>query len=184
MTVQVPPAAASSPVPQVESPIWKLLEPEPVMLKLKNEPEKEVLRLLVMVTNSGALSVPSAWLPNGKLVGETVTGWRTVTVSVLEVLLLVLDSVQLHATAAEFDRLDPELAATFTFRVIVAVPLPEMDAALFVQVTSCPPAEHVNPPPEPLTKVSPVGRVSVAVTVPDAVPNPLFVTVRVYCAPA
>ena len=42
--------------------------------------------------------------------------------SVLEVLLLVLLSVQAHATAAMFDRLDAALVDTFTFSVMVAEP--------------------------------------------------------------
>src|ERR1017187_927135 len=107
-----------------------------------------------------AVGLFSPWLPNASAVVESVTGCRTATVSVLEVLLLVL-----HATAAVFFRGDPAPAATFTFKVIVAVPLAAMGVALFVQVASCPTAEQANPPPEPLTNVSPVvgvpGRVSV-----------------------
>ena len=51
-----------------------------MILKPKLVPEMGVLRLLVMVTDSGALSVLSAWLPNGSVAGATVTGCTPVPV--------------------------------------------------------------------------------------------------------
>jgi hypothetical protein len=47
-----------------------------------------------------------------------------------------------------------------------------------VHVTTGAAAEQLNPPPEPAEKVSPEGRVSDTVTVPDVGP-PVLVTVRV-----
>jgi hypothetical protein len=106
-----------------------------------------------------------------------------VTVSVLEVLLLVLLSAQVHATAAEFIALAGAFAATFTFNVILEVPLAAIGVAASVQVTSCPFAEHDHPVPVPLANVNPLGSVSVTVMVPELAPDPPLVTVRVYCAP-
>jgi hypothetical protein len=42
LKVQVPPAAVRT-VLQVDGSVWKLMEPEPVILKLKLEPERGVL---------------------------------------------------------------------------------------------------------------------------------------------
>src|SRR5437660_1468953 len=60
----------------------------------------------------------------------------TDTVSVFEVLLFVFDSVHVHATVAEFSRLEAALASTFTFSVIVDVPLAAIGFAASVQVTA------------------------------------------------
>ncbi len=60
----------------------------------------------------------------------------TDTVSVFEVLLFVFDSVHVHATVAEFSRLDAASLATFTFSVIVEVPLAAIGFAASVQVTA------------------------------------------------
>src|SRR6202011_5843998 len=87
----------------------------------------------------------------------------TFTMSTFEVLLLVLLSVQVQATAAELLSGDEALLATFTFSVITEVPLTAMGVAVSVQVTSCPLAMHVQPVPAPLAKVSPLGSVSVTV---------------------
>ena len=95
--------------------------------------------------------------------------------SVFDVLLPVLLSVQVHATTAMFARGDPALTATFTFRVIAAVPLTPIGVVLLAQVTSCPADEQANPPPEPLTNVSPAGMASVTVMVPEVAADPPFV---------
>ena len=65
-----------------------------------------------------------------------------------------------------------------TVRVIVAVPLLTM-AVLLVQLTTCPAAEQVKPPPLPLTKLKPAGSVSATVTVPLVAAVPVLVTTRV-----
>src|SRR5882724_7038636 len=106
----------------------------------------------------------------------------TLTVSVLDVLLVVLLSEHVQATADVLFRLAPTLPATLTVSVMAALPLAAI-AVVLVQVTACPTAEHENPPPEPLTNVSPAGSVSVTVMVPLEAPLPGFDTVRVYWAP-
>src|SRR5260370_23363079 len=82
--------------------------------------------------------------------------WVTVTMSVFEVLLLVLLSAQVHATVAVLLNGVAAFTATFTFSVMVEVPLlPAIGVALSVQVTTCPLAPHDQPVPVPLTKGSP-----------------------------
>src|SRR5260370_1209307 len=103
--------------------------------------------------------------------------------SVFEVLLFVLVSAQVHATAAELLSDAAALPATFTFRVIAEVPLTAIGVAESVQVTTCTLATHENPPPEPLTNVRPAGSVSVTVMVPLLAADPPFDTVRLYWAP-
>ena len=111
------------------------------------------------------------------------SGCVTLTVSVFEVLLFVLVSVHVHATVAEFIKLDGAFVATFTFSVMAEVPLTAIGVAASVHVTSCPFAEHDHPVPVPLANVNPLGSVSVTVMVPELAPDPPLVTVRVYCAP-
>src|SRR5258708_2595740 len=107
----------------------------------------------------------------------------TVTMSVFEVLLLVLLSMQVHATAAVLLTLAGALAATFTFSVIADVPpLPEMTFPL-VHDTAGPLAIQLQPVPVPLANVSPDGSESVTVIVPLLAPLPPLVTARVNCAP-
>src|SRR5258708_10588969 len=107
----------------------------------------------------------------------------TVTMSVFEVLLLVLLSMQVHATAAVLLTLAGALAATFTFSVIADVPpLPEMTFPL-VHDTACPLAMHVQPVPVPLANVRPEDSESVTVMVPLLAALPALVTMRVNCAP-
>src|SRR5260370_912680 len=103
--------------------------------------------------------------------------------SVFEVLLLVLLSVQLHATAAELLNGVAALFATFTFSVMPEVPLAAIGIAASVQVTAWPAAMHDQPVPVPLANVNPAGNVSVTVMVPVVAALPPLVTVRVYCAP-
>src|SRR5260370_920233 len=107
----------------------------------------------------------------------------TLTVSVLDTLLLVLDSVHEHATVAEFITVAGALFATLTFSVIVEVPLIAMGVAASVQVTACPLAMHDQPVPVPLANVSPVGSVSVTVMVPVVATPPPLVTTSENCAP-
>ncbi len=107
----------------------------------------------------------------------------TVTMSVFEVLLLVLLSVHVHATVAELLNGVAALFATFTFSVMPEVPLAAIGVALSVQVTAWPTAMHDQPVPVPLANVNPAGNVSVTVIVPVVAVPPPLVTVRVYCAP-
>src|SRR5437763_1373247 len=98
------------------------------------------------------------------------------TVSVLDVLLAVLLSAQEHATVAALMALAGALAATSTFRVMVAVPPAAMGVAALVHVTSCPAAEQENPPADALANVSASGNASVTVIVPVVAAEPLLVT--------
>src|SRR5258706_112229 len=108
----------------------------------------------------------------------------TVTISVFEVLLLVLLSVQVHATAAVLLTVPGAFPATFTFSVIVEVPLAAIGFAASVQVTACPLAMHDQPVPVPLGNAKPAGSVSVTVMVPPSVVAlPPLVTTRENCAP-
>src|SRR5258707_384717 len=107
----------------------------------------------------------------------------TVTMSVLEVLLLVLISVQEHATVAVLLTVPAALLATFTFSVIFEVPLVAMGVAASVQVTACPLAMHDQPVPVPLANVNPDGSVSVTVIVPVLAAPPPLVTTSENCAP-
>src|ERR1700730_18358323 len=68
--------------------------------------------------------------------------------------------------------------STFTVSVITAL-APAAIAAGLVQVTTCATATQVNPPPVPLTNVSPAGKVSTTVVVPAVGAPPVLVTVMV-----
>lgn len=57
---------------------------------------------------------------------------------------------------------------------------PDAKGLGLVQVTVCPDAEQVQFVPVPETKLSPVGKLSVTISGPDAVDRPLFVRLRVY----
>src|SRR5258708_2717946 len=108
----------------------------------------------------------------------------TVTMSVFDTLLLVLLSVHVHATEPELLTLAGAVGDTFTFSVMVEVPLvPAMGVAASVQVTSCPLAMHDQPVPVPLANVSPLGSVSVTVIVPVLAPAPPLDTTSENCAP-
>src|SRR5258708_6602161 len=100
----------------------------------------------------------------------------TVTMSVFEVLLLVFDSVHVHATVAELLNGVAALFATFTFSVMPEVPLAAIGVAASVQVTAWPTAMHDQPVPVPLANVNPAGNVSVTVIVPVVAADPPSVT--------
>src|SRR5260370_24444438 len=106
----------------------------------------------------------------------------TVTMSVFEVLLLVLLSVQVHATTAVLLTVAGGLAATFTLSVMVEVPFTAIGVPASVQVTFWPLAMHDQPVPVPLANVSPVGSVSVTVIVPLLTAPPALVTTSENCA--
>src|SRR5258708_33805609 len=103
--------------------------------------------------------------------------------SVFDTLLLVFDSVQLHATVAVLLTVPEALLATFTFSVMVDIPLPAMGVAVSVQVTACPFAMHDQPVPVPLGNVSPPGSVPLTVIVPVVAVPPPLVTTSENCAP-
>src|SRR5258706_15315762 len=103
----------------------------------------------------------------------------TVTTSVFELSLLVLLSVQVHATVALLFTLAGGLAATFTFRVMLEVPFTAIGVAVSMHVPFCPMALHDHPVPVPLANVSPEGSVSVPETVPVVAAEPPLVTAKV-----
>src|SRR5215831_3602301 len=76
------------------------------------------------------------------------------------------------------------LLATFAFNVITGYEALEAKASLRVQVTPETGLGQLQPVPLTALKVSPVGKVSVTVTVvPSVAFTPLFVTVIVYGSP-
>lgn len=94
----------------------------------------------------------------------------------LSVLLESLGS----ATVAVFVTLGNAPGATETVRVTVLLPPAAASAGPeYVHVTACPAAAHVQFAPEPETKVSTAGKLSVTVTLPVVGPVPVFVTLMV-----
>ena len=93
-------------------------------------------------------------------------------------LLLVFDSVQVHATETLLVSGEAVLAATLTVKVTVEVPEVAAIVLVVVHVITCPfgvQADH--PVPALLTNVKPAGSVSVTVIVPLLAPAPELVTV-------
>ena len=107
----------------------------------------------------------------------------TLTVSVFDVLLVMLLSVHEQATAALLLRLAAAVPATLTLSVTSELAPAAMGVAALMQVTSWPVALHAQPVPAPLTNVKPAGSVSVTVIVPLLAANGALLTVSVYCAP-
>src|SRR5260370_221859 len=107
----------------------------------------------------------------------------TVTMSVFEVLLLGLLSVQAQATVAVLLTLAVPTGATFTLSVMVEVRFTAIGFPVLVQVTFCPMAPHDHPVPVPLANVGPGGRVSFPVLGPLLPAPPPLVTTSENCAP-
>jgi len=76
LKVQVAPAATVAPQGDVPAPA-ALKPPLATMLEMVSV----VPELLVSVTDLGALAVPTAWVPNARLVGDKTTGIAPVPVS-------------------------------------------------------------------------------------------------------
>ena len=125
-------------------------------------------------------------LPAAALVGEmlVITGTGLLTGAGFTVVgseAELLDGLLSPAveTLAALVTLGTAAGATPTVSVIVLmVLLPAMGPGL-VQVTTWPLAEQLQPVPVPLTKLSPVGKLSVTVIGPVVAALPTLVTVRV-----
>ena len=138
------------------------------------------------VTEPVTVAVKMTFCPNIDGLTEDATtvvvlGKATETVSVFEVLLPVLLSVQPQDTLAEFWRLGGATVSTFTVKVMIEFPPAAIGVAVSVQVTIIPikaPQDH--PVPEPLTKFKPAGNISSTVIVPLVAAVPPFVTVNIY----
>src|SRR5260370_546570 len=100
---------------------------------LATDPAFETVMVNVSFT-SFTVKVDGLWLFETIRSGNCVT----VTISVFEVLLLVLPSVQVQATVPVLLRVGAAFTATFTFSVMVAVPPAAICVilTLFVQVTT------------------------------------------------
>ena len=128
------------------------------------EPDPEVPETPVALTQMPLRFAPPVAAVTVPEIPVTAAG-DTVTWSVLE-------EPPLGLTDAWLDSTVPADAVTLTVREITAG-VPETIDVVDVQVTAWPTAEQLNPPPEPEAKVSPVGRVSVTVTVPEVGPPEL-----------
>jgi hypothetical protein len=82
--------------------------------------------------------------------------------------------------AALFVNVAGAFAATLTVRAIDEPPAPAAMTAALVQVTTAPASTHAQPVPDAALNVSPVGRSSLTVSVPDVATLPGLLTASVY----